>query len=135
MSSITLTNNGVTLQLYEGLQWVDEFAWSPVAMTAEYSTDGSLLIDQAARLAGRPITLETPSGADWATTREQVQLLHAWASRLAEPLQLRLRGQVYTVVFDHTRGAAFEATLAGALADAEINAQVEYRITLRFLEV
>lgn len=58
MPAITL--GGVTLP--DDLQWTDEYAWSPVARASEYSLTGALIVEEAAKLAGRPITL----GGDWA---------------------------------------------------------------------
>lgn len=132
---ITLTSDSVAQQLYDGLQWSDEFTYSPVAMTAEYSTDGSLMIDQAVRKAGRPITLVMPSAAAWATTRAQVEVLQAWASRTGEVLTLNLRGRSFSVMFNHAAGIAFEATLMRDLFDDSVDADAEYRTTYRFIEV
>lgn len=58
MPAITL--GGVTLP--DDLQWTDEYAWSPVARAAEHSLTGALIVEEAARLAGRPITLS----GEWA---------------------------------------------------------------------
>ncbi len=40
------------------LRWSDEFTWTPVARTADYSLTGALIIQEAVKQAGRPITLE-----------------------------------------------------------------------------
>lgn len=48
----------------QGLRWTDEFAWSPVAQMTEYGLTGALLIQEATRQAGRPLTLT--GGAKWA---------------------------------------------------------------------
>ncbi|MCP5197545.1 MAG: hypothetical protein H6974_12310 [Gammaproteobacteria bacterium] len=45
------------LTLPDGLIWVDEFAWSPVVQKTDYSLSGALILQEATRLAGRPITL------------------------------------------------------------------------------
>lgn len=45
------------LSLPAGLVWEDEFAWSPVAQSAEYGLTGALVLDVASKQAGRPITL------------------------------------------------------------------------------
>lgn len=132
---ITLTSGSTTVVLYEGLQWVDEFAWQPVAMAVEHSTDGALLVDQALRLAGRPITLETPTQAAWAMTREQVQVLAAWASRAGEVLTLRLRGRDFSVMFDHSGGVGFEARPMRDWFDGDVVPESEYRVTMRFVEI
>ena len=63
--SITLTHAGTTLDLSDRLAWTDEFGWSPVEQSTEYSTTGALLVDVATKLAGRPITLEGKETATW----------------------------------------------------------------------
>jgi hypothetical protein len=45
------------IALPDTLVWEDEFTWSPVAQSAEYGLTGALIVQAAARLAGRPITL------------------------------------------------------------------------------
>jgi hypothetical protein len=39
------------------LVWEDEFSWMPVSIQTDYSLTGALIVQTAARLAGRPITL------------------------------------------------------------------------------
>ena len=38
------------------LVWEDEFTWSPVSQNTEYSLTGALIVQEATKLAGRPIT-------------------------------------------------------------------------------
>jgi len=45
------------LVLPSGLHWSDEHAWSPIAQSTEYGLTGSLIVDEAVKQAGRPITL------------------------------------------------------------------------------
>jgi hypothetical protein len=52
---MTITLGAITLPTT--LVWEDEFTWSPVASSAEYSLTGALIVQQATKLAGRPITL------------------------------------------------------------------------------
>lgn len=64
MSNWTLTrkDNGASVQLPQDMHWADEYEWSGVAQTAPvYSLSGAVLVQQAVKLAGRPITL----GGDW----------------------------------------------------------------------
>ncbi|MBZ4194218.1 MAG: hypothetical protein LAE24_07925 [Candidatus Contendobacter sp.] len=63
-----------------GLCWSDEFAWSPLGQSSEYSLTGALLVQQSVKLAGRPITLTgTSSGTSHTAwlTRAQVLTLQA----------------------------------------------------------
>lgn len=45
------------LVLPSGLTWADEHAWSPVAQNTEQTLTGALVLEESAKLAGRPITL------------------------------------------------------------------------------
>lgn len=49
----------ITLGTYTlpNLVWIDEFSWSPIVQSFEYSIEGSLLLTEYSKLAGRPITL------------------------------------------------------------------------------
>jgi len=59
MPTPVITLGSVTLP--GDLRWSDEFAWSAVARSAEYSLTGALLVEEAVKQAGRPITLEGKS--------------------------------------------------------------------------
>lgn len=52
---MAITLGAITLPA--GLAWQDEFAWSPVSASSSYSLTGALIVEQATKLAGRPITL------------------------------------------------------------------------------
>ena len=70
--SITLS----TVTLPQGLRWADEFDWTPVTQTTSYSLTGALIVEQAEKQAGRPITLV--GGKEWAwLTRAEVASLKA----------------------------------------------------------
>lgn len=45
--------------------WVDEFGWSRIEKSLEFSLTGAALIDAGVRLAGRPITLQGEVEAGW----------------------------------------------------------------------
>lgn len=45
------------IRLPDGLRWSDEFDWSPVAQETAFSLTGALLVQEAAKQAGRPMTL------------------------------------------------------------------------------
>ncbi|WP_240531128.1 hypothetical protein [Variovorax boronicumulans] len=53
------------LQIPRGMVWSDEFGWSRVEKSLEYSLTGAALIDAGVRLAGRPITLQGEVDAGW----------------------------------------------------------------------
>lgn len=43
------------------LNWEDEFKWSPVERSADYSLTGALIVEESLKQAGRPITLKARS--------------------------------------------------------------------------
>lgn len=57
------------------LRWSDEFNWTPVARSAEYSLTGALIIEEAVRQAGQPITLEAQSESQGYIWLERATLL------------------------------------------------------------
>lgn len=114
MSAITL--GGVTLP--DDLQWTDEYAWSPVARASEYSLTGALVVEEAVKLAGRPITL----AGEWAwidiTTLADLRALAAtpgWTGTL-----VLADGRSFTVAFREggvTAEPVFFEAPSGAVGD------------------
>lgn len=74
------------VKLEADLQWVDEFSWSKIAQSApEYTLTGSVVIQQATKKAGRPITL----AGDWVWhQREVIELLRSWCDVAKLTMQL-----------------------------------------------
>lgn len=133
MSTITLAHAGTILALSDRLDWTDEFDWHPVEQATAYSTTGALLIDVATRQAGRPITLQGTDTQAWMRRADMLQLA-ALAAIPGAQLTLVLRGVARQVVFDHAQGG-FSAQPVWRLLDGEIDAELLYRPTLRFLEI
>ena len=131
--SITLTYNGTTATLSDRLHWSDEYDWSPVQQSTEYSTEGALLVDVAVKLAGRPITLEGSDTAAW-LSRAVCDTLQAWAALPGIELTLVVRGVAHNVMFDHAQ-KGFTAQPIWRLLDGEITPELLYIPTFRFLEV
>ena len=131
--SITLTYNGTTATLSDRLQWVDEFAWSPVEQATAYSTTGALLVDVAVKQSGQPITLEGTDTNAW-ISRALCDTLKAWAALPGAQFDLVLRGITHPVIFDHAQGG-FSAQAIWRLADGAIDAELMYRPTFKFLKV
>ena len=53
------------LALPGDMMWTDEFNWSPVERSIDYSLTGALIVDIGTRQAGRTITLEGADDAGW----------------------------------------------------------------------
>lgn len=101
-----------TVTLPQGLIWEDEFAWSSLAQSAEYSLTGALIVERATRQAGRPITLVGGQNFTWITRVDLLALQALLATDAtmtltlhdartfsviiadAEPLQVRLLPRV-----------------------------------------
>lgn len=122
-----------TITLPTDLHWSDEFDWTPVAQSAEYTLAGSLAIETGVMQAGRPITLEGGDDRAWAT-RATVLLLQAKAALPGEEMLLTLNdARTFTVCFRHGDGAPVEAR---PIVPYNTPAAGDYyAITLRLMEV
>lgn len=125
----TLAYSTITIDLPNDMLWVDEYDWSAVEQATEYSVTGALLVDAAARLAGRPITLAADEGYGWITRSVLDQLLAA-SNIPGQQFTLTLRGTPHTVIFDDPR---IEATPVFDVSDPA--AGDFYVVTLKFLKV
>lgn len=127
------------IQLPEDLRWADEYSWLPVAQQVEITCGGSLLVEESAQQAGRPITLESGTDGDgrhWAVvTRATLEALRTLAAApLAAPLVLELEdGRTFDVRFRHADGAAVEAQPLRHIAP-HVDAD-KYHLTLRLMQV
>lgn len=131
--AITLTKDTTTLTLPDALDWVDELSWSPVQQTKTYTTTGALLIEEATRQAGRPITLQGSADSTWCT-REMVLTLRTWAASPGAVMTLVLRGVTRSVTFDH-EGGALQGLPLIFYADGSVDSADFYIPTIKLLEL
>lgn len=131
--AITLTLGTTMVTLPDALNWTDEYTWSPVQQTKTRTTTGALLIEEAVKQAGRPITLEGSEDRTWCT-RALVDQLRAWAATPGIVLELTLRGVARNTTFDHEKGA-LQGLPVIFYADGSIAADDFYIPTLRLLEL
>lgn len=128
----TLTNGATTLPLPADLLWPNEFGWQGVVQDTKYSVTGALLVQSAAKQAGREITLVGGDDFAWAT-RSTVETLFAWSLLPGQVFSLVLRAApAVNVVFNHAAGA-LQATPVLECSDPA--AADYYQIALRFLKV
>lgn len=125
----TLTYDATTLALPDDMLWPDEYDWRAVEQRTVYSITGALIVDAAAKLAGRTITLD---GSHTWVARSVVDTLLEWAALPLQTFTLAYRGVNHTVIFDHA-AAAIEARPNVDYADPD--ATDVYALTLRFLKV
>jgi hypothetical protein len=81
---------GVTINLPNDMLWTDEMKWSALTAVNTYTVTGALIIQQALRLSGRPITLSYPDSEMAWVTRTTVQALLALAAIPARKFSLVL---------------------------------------------
>lgn len=101
---ITLTDltTNQSLVLPAGLIWRDEFDWSPVESTQTYTLTGALIIEQASKQAGRPVSLSADDDMNWAT-RQTVNTLRQWQAIVKRVFRLSIGGQTIDVIFDQNQ--------------------------------
>lgn len=127
---ITLSDGVTTITLPDDLQWSDEFAWSPVEQTREYSLSGALVIQEGVKVRGREITLLGGDDVAW-VTRATVLQLYAMASVAGKIMTLVFHSRTFTVMFNHPN--AIEA--AEVVRQADPAASDFYSITIKLIEV
>lgn len=106
---MAITLGAITLP--DGLTWEDEFAWSPVEQSSEYSLTGALIVQESTKLAGRPITL---------TGQSDGQNYTVWISRtnlLSLQAALNVAGARWTLTLHDAR--TFTVMAAPDPLDAE----------------
>jgi hypothetical protein len=128
-TEITLTDGTTVIDLPFGLQWNDEFAWSPVEHSTDYSLIGNLVVQEGTRQDGRPITLYGGPDGAW-ITRATLQALYAMASVPYQTLTLALWDRTFNVMF---RRPALEAD--EIIRKANPSAEHDYAITINLMEI
>lgn len=114
------------------LIWVDEFDWTPVEQSVATTLTGAIVVESAARQAGRTITLEGGKDYGWAS-RSQVKALYAKAQTPALQMTLTLDdARTFTVIFRRD-AAPVEARQIIDYRNPE-DSDV-YQLTLRLMEV
>ena len=133
--TITLTNGGTTLSLPPDLIWADELTWSAVAQSTERGVFGTLIVDAMARNGGRPITLQGDGDSAW-IDRGTLRALGAWARTPGLRMALEVRGEAFSVVFDHGAEEETRAIAMSAVIDYSDKQDGDYycSLVLRFIE-
>ena len=123
-----ITLGGVSLP--GDLRWTDEFAWSSVTRSAEYSLTGALIVEAAVKQAGRPITLAA-AGEVWINAT-QLAALYALAETPGWTGTLVLANhREFTVAF-RDEGVAAEPVVFQAPSGARDD---WWQVTLKLIEV
>lgn len=104
-----LIHQGESLKLPDDLLWEDEFSWSPTVSEHSYALDGTLIVEQATKRAGRPISLVAPPNMAW-VSRATLHKLHEWAGLKNTVFRLVFEypndKREFNVIFDHSSSEA-----------------------------
>ena len=112
-----------------------EHNWSAIVSSTKYALDGTMIVEQSVRQAGRPYVMQAPNGHG-VLSRATVNALKAerdklgatfWLDYLADGVIKRVK-----VIFD-TTGEAIEATSISGSTSPKLTDY--YNVTLRFLEI
>lgn len=116
-----------------GLIWVDEFAWSVTAQKVERSLTGTLLVQAAGKVKGRPVTLA--GGEDYGfIDRATLLALQALADTPGLVMTLTLADtRSFQVMFRHDDAPAIEAR--AVLLKCAPGAEDWYTLTLKLMTV
>ncbi|RLB67169.1 MAG: hypothetical protein DRH04_08355 [Deltaproteobacteria bacterium] len=88
-----------SLTLPEGLYWSDKYDWTPVKQSVEILLTGTLLIEEAAQLAGREITLIGGRNYCWAL-QSAIDSIYALTQTAALEMTLDLAADgIYQVMW------------------------------------
>lgn len=126
---ITLTDGTTVIDLPAGLQWRDEYGWTPVEHSTDYSLAGNLVVQEATRQDGRPITLYGGTEGAW-ITKAVLDQLYAMASVPNQPLTLALWDRTFSVMF---RRPPFEAQ--EIMRYANPGPDQFYAVTINLMEI
>lgn len=133
--TINLIKDGSALSLPQDLIWSDELTWSAVAQAKERGIWGTLIVDAMARNGGQPITLTGEGNSAW-ILRSTLRTLNGWAAVPGQRFTLDLRGETFTVIFDHGNDEESRAMAMSSVVDYSDKQDGDYycSLTLRFLE-
>jgi hypothetical protein len=128
------TNATVTLP--DSLLWRDEHTWTAAVSSATYLLNGALLIQSAAKQAGRHITLQADPDMAW-LRRSDVDTLRAWAS---EPITATSGRFLLTFADARSFTVAFRNEERGLEAEPVLGLPATgpndwYRVTIRLMEI
>lgn len=94
---MSVTLDGVDLST--GLQWTDEFEWTPIEQSVELSLTGTPIVDNALKQSGRPVTLSADRNHGW-MPRATVLALQALMTP-GRVMALNWHGQIKNVIWRH----------------------------------
>lgn len=135
-TKLTNITTGAIIELDDELYPSDEHEWSSLVSSTKYALDGTMIVEQSIRQAGKPYTMQAPSDMGF-LTRSTVNALKAERDKLGATfwLDYRADGQVkrVKVIFDTTGDDAVTAKPVKEFISPSLDDL--FIVTLRFLEI
>lgn len=135
MAKLTNLKTNTVIELPYDLYPTDDLNWSPVAATGVYTLSGAYDVQQAVKLAGKPMTLQSDDGLGL-ITRDTVNKLHEQAAIPEATFALEYVAdgvtKIVNVMFDHAANP-IEATPFKGFNSPNLNDY--FAVTLKFKTV
>ena len=135
-TKLTNTTTGAIIELDDELYPSDEHEWSSLVSSTKYALDGTMIVEQSIRKAGKPYTMQAPSDMGF-LNRSTVNALKAERDKLGATfwLDYRADGQVkrVKVIFDTTGDDAVTAKPVKEFVSPSLDDL--FIVTLKLLEI
>ena len=135
-TKLTNITTGAIIELDDEMYPTDEHEWSSVVSSTKYALDGTMIVEQSVRQAGKPYTMQAPNDMGF-LTRSTVNALKAERDKLGATfwLDYRADGQVkrVKVIFDTTGDDAVTAKPVKEFISPSLDDL--FIVTLKFLEI
>ena len=135
MAKLTNLKTNTVIELPYDLYPTDDLNWSPVAATGVYTLSGAYDVQQAVKLAGKPMTLQSDDGLGL-ITRDTANKLHEQAAIPEATFTLEYVAdgvtKIVNVMFDHAT-TPIEATPFKGFNSPNLNDY--FAVTLKFKTV
>ena len=135
-TKLTNTTTGAIIELDDELYPSDEHEWSSLVSSTKYALDGTMIVEQSIRKAGRPYTMQAPSDMGF-LTRNTVNALKAERDKLGATFWLDYRADGVVkrvkVMFDTTGDDAVTAKPVKEFISPSLDDL--FIVTLKFLEI
>ncbi len=123
--------------LENGFFWSDEFDYKPIEQKQQFAVDGTLIIQEGKKKAGRPITLvPATDGMGWIKRRD-LSTLQDWSALQDEQFTLEFDyphdNRRFNVIFNHQEGAITNPK--PILGFSPVSDDEFYSATFKFLEL
>lgn len=134
-TKLTNTATGAVIVLSDSLYPEGEHDWSAIVSSTKYALDGTMIVEQSVRQAGRPYVMQAPDGHG-VLSRATVNALKAERDKLGATfwLDYLADGQVkrVKVMFDTTAEAINATPIKGSTSPQLTD---YYNVKLSFLEI